>query len=466
MLVTSKRAIIALGLVLAAATASGQDPEVIVGEIEFPKRTWGVQALPFEITNNTDWLKFLVVETDAAFEGSYVNPHRVVRTTFVLEPSDRKTVDSKLEIPPNYGKLTLRIRIYDVVDTLDDLSVGTVVFEQPFMIKFHTPDGVAPYFQERVTLPPLVGNHGILDNEFARIMLLMLHEKKTLPEIAELCQADTAFTREMADQMVQEKYLRMDKENYIVALPIINNSFAQAGRKLADGISDRLAEMITNNLNHRQGVIDSMVKAGGYSGDSTNFTEGGTLLFRTFPLVGGLYLWQVMGQRFISGSRGFQIYARTDPCNARIGQFMYLVQGGDYFNGHHFFMADPSRGGYDTRFGDSLPTVECKPGFDSVATETIYWNFSNADHPDMYIYDSTFINPVLRVLDVGAEAILADATAGLTELNTQYGGPAMMTGTNYWFWNLTASLTLDKLIKNNVVARTGNGKFRFKEKTR
>ena len=464
---SSKRLTLALLVVLTAASASAQEPEVTVGEIDFPKQVWGMQTLPFDITNNTDWLKFLIVETDVAFEESYVNPNRVVRTTFVLEPSDRLTVDSKLEIPPNYGKLSLWVRIYDVVDTLDDLSLGTVVFEQPFIIRFHTPEAVIPYFQERLTLPPMVGNHGLLDNEFSRLMLLMFNEDKTISEIATICQTDTSYAAEMAEEMVSEKYLKKDSARYVVNVPIINQAFAQSGRKLADRISDRLAEKIAANLTNRRSVIDSLVSAGVYSGDSTNFTEGGTLLFQPYPLVGGLYLWQVLGQKFISGSRGLLIFYRTDPCNAKIGQYMYLVQGGDYFTGHHYFLAEPSRGGYDSRFGDSLPEVECKPGFDRAfgAREGVHWNYAKAYHQNVFLYDSTFINPMLRTIDAGIDEILLDASTELREINKQFYDTDLAMGTSYWFWNLTASRTLEKLTKSGVLTRSGNGQFRFREKT-
>ena len=465
MQIGSKLVVMTLIAVLAATTGCAQQPEVIVGKIGLPEQAWGMQTLPFDVTNNTDWLKFLIVETDVAFEGSYVNPHRVVRTNFVLEPLMKLTVDSRLEIPPNYGQLFLKIRIYDVVDTLDNLVLGKVVFEQPFSIRFPAPESVIPYFQDRITLPPLAGEHGLLDNEFSRLMLLMLHEKKTPQEIAVICQTDTTYVREVAERMVEERYLKKEADQYSVIVPIISKEYAEAGRSLADRISDRLTERLTANLANRRTVIDSLRESGIYSGDSTNFTEGGMLLYRPFPLVGGLYLWQVLGQKFVSRSQGLHVFAGTDPCNARIGPYLYLVQGGDYFNGHHFYTADPTSGGYNSQFGDSIPKIDCKPGFDKrpVARESIDWTFTSPDHPDTYLYDSTFINPMLRAIDAGVDEILSDALTELGTINKQFYSTEPTLGTRYWFWNLTASLTLDKMIENGVITRTGNGQFKFLE---
>ena len=113
---------------LLAGSLAAQQPELVVGSIDFPERAWGNQELPFEVTNNTDWLKFLVIEAHVGFEGSYVNPHRVTRTNVVLEPG-KLAVEVDLVVPSNYGLMTLWLRIYDVVDTLDDLTLGTKIFE-------------------------------------------------------------------------------------------------------------------------------------------------------------------------------------------------------------------------------------------------------------------------------------------------------------------------------------------------
>jgi len=451
-----------------SAGVLAQEPEVIVGEIGFPQRVWGVQPLPFEVTNNTDWLKFLIVETDAQFEGSYVNPHRVVRANFVLEPSARITVEPKLEIPSNYGRLTFWVRIYDVVDTLDDMSLGTLLFEQPFMLRFHTPEAVIPYFQERITLPPLVGHHGVFDNEFARLLLVLIAEGKALPEIADLCQADTAYVSEAVGNLAGAGFLTGEEGHYSVAVPVISRAYAEAARPLVDRISERLARKITDNLDRRRLVIDSLVAAGVYTGDSTNFAEGGTVLYQSYPLVGGLYLWQVLGQKFITGNRSLEIFKNTNQCDPRIGPYMYLVQGGDYFNGSHYYSALATRGGYNSHFGDRIPDIECKPGFEKrrILRENAHWNFTSEFRPEAFLYDAALVNPMLRLLDQDVEQILLDASQELADVNKRFlnGDPA--TGTRYWFWNLTASRTLEQLVTSGTLIRTGNGQFKFMEKRR
>ena len=456
-------------LVIGTATCiSAQEPEaeVIVGEIAFPEKAWGRQNLHFEVTNLTDWLKFLVVETDVKFEDSYATPHRVIRSNFILEPSVQLTINPVLEIPGNYGKMILWVRIFDVVDTLDDMSLGVQLFEQPFQVRFRTPETVLPYFEERLSLPPMVGEHGLLDNEIQRLLLVMLAEGKSLDEIAQLCDADTGYIRVVADDMVGAKLVRVVDGVYQPQVPVIMSDYAAAGRELADRASDQLAALLTENLSGRRDLMDSLARAGIYSNDSANFIEGGTMLYRPYPLVAGFYLWRTLGRIFITGNRPLAIFGMTDPCNAKIGKFTYMVQGGDYYVGHHYYLATDTRSGFVAHFGDQIPEIECRPGFEKrlQARQNVDWSYGTYWSPEALVYDTTLINPMLRRLDKGVEEVVRSVSAELRQLNSDHGHVNLPIGTRYWFWNLTASRTATTLVKAGTLVRSGSGQYRFMEK--
>lgn len=465
MFIKSKPLMLALLLTGFTTAAQAGDPELIVGDIAFPKRVWGTQFLSFDVTNNTEGPKFLVVETDVTFEDSYVKPHRVVRTNLVVAPAKKTKVGPTLEIPPNYGTMNLRVRIYDVVDTLDDLALGTVAFEQPFTIRFRIPEAAIPYFQERISLPPLVGNYGLFDNEFTRLMIVLISQKKTVSEIAAMCEADTTYVGEVAADLEGARFVKRLGDTCVTVVPVISQPEAKAGRELSDRIADRLSKKITENLARRQAVIDSLVRAGTFSGDSTGFTAGGTILFRPYPLVGGLCLWQVLGQKFVIGSRGLNVFQGTDHCDPKIGPYMYLVQGGDYFNGNQYYSAEGRPSGSRSDFGDSIPPVECKPGFEKklVVMENMDWNYGAGHNPEPFLYDSTIVNPVLRALADSTEPILLDAVQELRKISKEYRPADLSMAERYWFWNLVASRTLKLLVDSRAVTRTGNGQYRLEE---
>jgi hypothetical protein len=452
---------------LLSGCADAQDREVVVGDIDFPQRVWGSQNIPFEVTNHTDWLKFLVVETDVSFEGSYVNPHRVTRSNFYLEPGAR-TIDPVIEIPPNYGKLTFWLRIYDVVDTLDDLSLGTKVFEQPFNLRFHTPEAVIPYFQERLSLPPLVGHAGSLDNEFSRLLLVLIEEGRSIEAIAEMCATDTLYVWETAVGLARLGYFNEDRAAGTIGprVPVIDQSFASEARAMAELAADRLSEKIAANLAGRRPLMDSLIQAGVYSGDSTNFFEGGTLLYHTYPLVGGMYLWQVLGTKFVAGKHKLYVFENTNPCQPRIGGHMYVVQGGDHFNGHHYFDASSNQGALNATWGDRIPEVICKPGFEKrfVLRENVDWNYAPEYAAESFLYDTTLLNPMMRTLDEGVDDILREIAWELRDLSNKHEMGEPLRGTLYWYWNLTATLTLDRLVESGALTRSGNGQFRLMEK--
>jgi len=456
-------AVVLLEALLAVSTAAAQQPDIVVGKIPFPEREWGRQNLAFQVTNVTPALKFLTVETDIAFEGSYVNPRRVTRTNFMVMPESSTQITPELEIPSNYGNLKLWIRIFDVVDTLDDISLGQQVFEQPFHIKFPAPETILPYFQEKISLPPAIGDHGLFDNEFARLLPIMLAEGKSVTEIADLAQTDTAFVRTTADLLVNGNYLKYQDGVYSPVIPVIGLDFAKDGRKLADSLSDRLVRLITDQLPEGRRVLDSLVKAGSLSGDSNNFYEGAQLLYRPYPLVTTVCLWRELGSRFVMGQGPLVVFYNTDPCHGDIRMFMYLVQGGDYYNGHQYYDADIVHNGLNVRFGDTTPRVVCDPGFERIpkSRENAGWNFPKEFAADSYLMDSTFVLPVCRAILSGGDAILRDGLSGLRDLSNKHGLEQFVAGTRYWFWDLTATLITDKLLEAGTLTRIGNGQYRI-----
>ena len=461
----------AIVMLAAAMTVSAQEPEVIVGDIDFPVREWGEQKISFEVTNTTDWVKYLVVETEVSFDESYVTPHRVRQTNFVVEPGT-SAIRPVMEIPPNYGRLTLWVRVYDVIDTLDDLSLGTSLFEQPFNLRFHAPEAVLPYFQERLTMPPLVGEHGVFDNEFSRLLLVLAQERKTVPQIAELCGTTEDYVRLRARELISTAYLRRvendpDGREFEPNIPVITHEYAVRGRELADSMSLKLATLLENNLTGRRAVIDSLVQNLGFSGDSGGFFEGGTLLFRPYPLVAGFYFWYYLGQRFVSGGEPLEILKGTDPCMPHLGAYSYLVQGGDYFNGTNFFNASFTTDGYNAHYSDSIPEIICYPNSEKKKRreQETDWVYGGGFKGESFLYDTTFVNPMLRHLDFGVEDVVRDGIAELRTINNEYLGSAdVAMGARYWFFNLLVTRTLDRILKDGALTRTHDGQFRFVEK--
>jgi len=461
-------AVITVTVVTLMGVSLGQSPEVSVGQIDFPELIWGKQALEFEIVNNTDWLKFLTVTTEVSFEGSFVNPNREERKHYILEPQATLKCDPQIDIPGNYGTATLWVRIFDVVDTLDDLSLGRQIFEQPLMMKFRAPEETIPYFQERLSVTPMLGNDYLMDNEFSRLFMLLVDEGKSLDEIAKITGANMDFVTRIRDGLASAKYIKKQGDSLSTVVAVITNVEAKKGRKLAEKLSDQLVEKVNENMEGYNLVIDSLIKAGAMSGDSTNFYEGSTVLFQLYPMITGMYLWYGLGTVFVAGRADFYIFDQTNPCRPHLGDYAYIVHGGDFYNGTQYYDSRPTSKGINIHFGDKVPTVTCDPGYHRKVRliEGRDWNYDEEFAPESFFFDAELMDPPIRALANGALEIIGVASQDLQSIIEEHGHTNFSRGVRLWFWNLTATLATDKLVKSGFMEQLGNGQYKFIRKVK
>lgn len=460
---TRVTATIIFSLMILSGITAAREAEVTVGPIDFPQRVWGTQQIQFDVTNHTEYLKFIVVESDITFEDSYAGARRVKLSNFPLGPGMETTINPTLEIPGNYGRASCWLRLYDVVDTLDDVTLGTKIFEQEFKLRFRAPEAILPYRQEKITLPPLTGGSYTWDNELARLTVLFLNEGKSLDEIAELTNTDVSNVKAVVDRLLSEKHVRLKPGGgYSLNVPVITLEEAKEGKAFAEELSDQMVELITKNLKTYPSLVDSLIAAGAFSGDSTNFYEGGALLYKRYPLVAGMLFWSDLGHRFITEGARMMIYRPGDICSPNIGEFMYVVEGGDYFNGTHYFNPTVNVRYVKIDFGDSVPPIVCTPKARESRSRLAKgrdWTIPPEYAPQSIVFDTALINPALRFLRDGFPELLLPAVDKLEEIDASFGHARLTRGVRFWFWNLAATRTVDKLLEQGVLTRMGNGQF-------
>jgi len=452
-----------LSLIILSGPVLAQDPEVTVGKIDFPERVWGTQRISFDVDNRTEYLKFIVVESDITFEDSYAGARRVKYSNFPLGPGMETTINPLLEIPGNYGKASCWIRLYDVVDTLDDISLGTKVFEQEFRLTFRPPESILPYRQEGLTVPPLTGGTYDWDNELARLTVLLLNEGKRVEQIATMTGTTAQTVEDAVQRLVVGGHIRREPGGGLsLNVPVITIEEAKEGRAYADLLSDEMVALVKKNLVGYPAFLDSLKAVGAFSGDSTNFYEGGALLYQRYPLVAAMLLWYDLGHRFITDGQKMMIYRPNIMCTPNIGEFMYLVEGAGYFNGTHYFNPIVNIRYHKVDFGDVVPAIECTPAAREGKGRTRKgedWIIPPEFAPQSIVFDTGLVNPALRYLREGFPELLLPAVARLGEIDKKYGRDTLKRGVKFWFWNLLATRTVDKLVKQGVLTRQGNGQF-------
>ena len=442
--------------------ACAQSSDVVVGKIERDLR-WGDRKATFDVTNNSDELKFLAVETEIEFKEGYLNPQRRTIAHVILLPGATETVSARLYIPGNYGTGKGHISIYDVVDTLDIILSNQKCFEDNFMITFHPPESIQPYLEVELTFPPRVDVHPDFDNHLTRLMLVLLNEGKSIDEIASMTSAETSFVQTIYESMQSKGYIKWEEDKPVLQFPLISVAEAEKAKQIAERVSDSLVTIVRDNMDAYQAVMDSLIAAKALSADSNSFLSGGTILYHHYPVVAGLLLWWDLGQSFITRSAPLLIYDGTDECNAYIPTYMYAVQGGAFFNGTNFYSLMNKAGRFGISFGDSLPVLECEENFIKYDKQkrSARFTFANDFKQEIFTIDTSVVRPALNALKGDADSLLVDTYFELRDLATSFGHAKASYGLRYWFWNLTASRTQVKLIQQGVIKRSGNGQFRF-----
>ncbi len=447
-----------------AAGVSAKD-DLTVGEVDLTGVHWGLQTFDLNVTNTGDYLRFLVVQTDVVVDGPYLTPHRTTRSNYYVPPGESKQVHPTILIPPTYGEAQIYVRIHDVVDTLDKILPSQTILEQPFKIVFQMPEGMAPYLQERYDLPPRVEEHPDFDNEFSRLLFVFLDKGMSAGEIGQLANCDSMFVVKEAEKMIAEGYLSRVNNGYRyqLAFPIIKLDEAQATKPLGDAIADSLVELYQRNLPKLNNTIDSLVTAGAMSKDSSDFLNPGGILLHLYPTISGLSLWYDLGRRFITREAPLTIYDGTDPCNAHIPFYMYMVQGGANFNGTNFYDFQPSRRSVTIYYGDTLPQIACDPDFQWKQTHhlNVIWSHAQSDFPEVFSIDTGVVRYGLHSLADGADSLLSYAYYALKDIAWAHGHAKVSFGHRYWFWNYVASRAIDKMREKGMITRRGNGQYRF-----
>ncbi|MBD3258985.1 hypothetical protein GF377_11175 [candidate division GN15 bacterium] len=443
---------------VAGQVEHSQNPEVTVDMIPWPKLEWGPQTLSFEMTNQGEWLKFITVRTEVGgFDGSYTHPRRVNTEHLILEPQVATVCNAPIEIPANYGICSLWVKIYNVVDTLDDLSLGEVVLEQPFRLNFRAPEQVISYRQEKMSVPPMMGRARALDSEFYRLMFLFLEEGKSFDDMAHIVNADPAYVQQVADDLVRRGYLEQDSLGaYHSRIPVIALPEAEEVRSLVNETSDQLAALVEENLPAMQRAIDSLVDVGAMSPPGrAMFMEGSEILNRRYPLIGCFFLWYTLGEVFITGGDPLQIYQPAHFCQPYIGVYAYIVHGSDYFNGSHLYHAQQMRDDKSIVFGLEPPEIWCSERAmddrNARQSRNVDWGYQEDVKREAFFFDTSLVHAAMRPLAGGAMDLIGGALEELNTVHASYGHETLDRGTRFWFWNLTATVTMDKLRKQGVI---------------
>jgi hypothetical protein len=466
----SKWWVIVLMLVLvgAAGLADGQENSDDVSLIapDLSNFSWGRQVASFDVTNHTDYLRFIVIKQYLTLVGQSQTIHRTMTKNEVLWPGETRTIDAVVNIPGIFGTGNLYIGLYDVVDTLDELFDGYDIFQRNIPLSFPIPDGLAGLAQDKLAVPPRVDVGMDFGSDFPKLMLKLLAEGDTPSDIVKISECRESFVLETIDSMVHRKFLAETPDGPKLTMPYIS---AEHGEKVLTRIAPtvrKVADIITENFTSYPTLIDSLVKAGAVTKDSNDFIDPGTVIYRRYVMTVPFLLWYDLGQEFISNPSLLTVFPQSDPCNAWSPQYMYLADQGDRFAGtQYYFLKLLPRRPMKIVFADHTPELDCPDQFwempDKQLQEQVHWNYPQVDRPENFLIDTAKVHLALRRLRKGLPELVADLKKEANAMGQEAGADRNQYGYRYWFWNLFATNVTNELIQRGVLIRPGNGNLRF-----
>ncbi len=462
------RLIILLLLLVFADAISGfdQESEVLkydVAEYDLESLGWGRHFVRLEIINTEEYIQFVTVITNVFCRGERYSPERKLVGNYALYGNDTVSMQALFWVPGNYGDFSYKLLLYHVIDTLDELLDYQIFYSDTGSYSIKPPAGIKPYLQKNVTLPPMVGRHMDLDYDFARVMPFLVSENKSAGEIAEIAGCDSSFVIDHLEYMSTRGYYRKEGNRFRSAIPTISESEAAESKKLAIEIADRITGKLSINIDSYWKVLDTLVAAGKIVNDSNAFMDGGSVLYRPYPVVTALSLWFDMGRSFITGTAPFNLFDGTDFCNAQIPYFMYMIEGDEIVSGNCFYAMITSGRSYQIIYGDTIPQITCPLGFmfAPMAGVEVQWEYEKEYFPESFMVDSATVRPMLVHLRTGIDPIMAEAFNKLTKISQSYNKAFLLFGHRWWFWNVVATRVIEKLIESGKLTRRGNGQYRF-----
>ena len=462
------RLIILLLLLVFADASSGfaQESEVLkyeVSEYDLESLGWGRHYVPLQVINTEEYIQFVTVVTNVSCKGERHSPERKLVGNYPLYGHDTVSMQALFWVPGNYGEFNYKLLLYHVIDTLDELLDYQIFYRDTGFYSIKPPSGIKPYLQKNVTLPPMVGRHMDLDFDFARVMPFLVSENKSAGEIAEIAGCDSSFVIDHLEYMSTRGYYRKEGNRFRSRVPTISESEAAESKKLAIEIADRITGKLSINIDSYWKVLDTLVAAGKIVNDSNAFMDGGSVLYRPYPVVTALSLWFDMGRSFITGTAPFNLFDGTDFCNAQIPYFMYMIEGDEIVSGNCFYAMITSGSSYQIIYGDTIPQITCPLGFmfAPMAGVEVQWEYEKEYFPESFMVDSATVRPMLVHLRTGIDPIMAEAFNKLTKISQSYNKAFLLFGHRWWFWNVVATRVIEKLIESGKLTRRGNGQYRF-----
>ncbi len=441
---------------------SGED-DFKVGPIEMPEIAWGSNIASFKLTYTGGDYKFIAAAAHAEFGEGKLKPSRKFVKNFFMTPESEIDIELPIPVPAAYGKGMVTIKLYDVVDTLDELFESQVFFTKEIPFNFKAPQNLIDEVGFDIALPPLMENNALFDNPLARVAPVLLSRGKSIDEIASLCNTTPDNIRAVLEVLREEKFIVIAGEKVRPSFMVIEEEAVSQLRPFIDSTVAKLYDKIVGNFPVFDSALAGMIESGEVTSDPHDALGGSAVLHHKYPLVMTFLLWNLLGRSFITGGTPFDIFADSDPCNGRMGKFFYMVPSGKKNIGKTFYYQTTIAEQETAYCGYGEYEMVCDPNYREKARNNIpvRWFFSRESREVVYFFDTgVLLKPVSLLMQDTGEPVDSLRTAIDKALDgymyKQYGE-----GARYWCWNLVVTQLMDKLVENGIIQKEESQLYSF-----
>jgi len=458
-----KGLILAVLLIIVPALFVSADDDFKIGPISMNAQTWGTDIASFEVKYTGYEYKFVVATSTVEYtEGPY-HPIRHFKKTYFLEPESSVNVELPVIIPASYGKAEIRIVLYDVVDTLDQIFESQKFFEKTIPVEFDAPTRLTDEVDFDIALPVLMEQNDLFDNALTRIVPVLLNRGKSLDEIAYLCNADPTIIDDVVRALVAKHFVVMAGEKVRPGFLVIDRATIDKLTPSIDKATDEIYNIIKTNLPAYDSLLKQLVKSGEVTSDPNDILSGTSILHHKYPLIMTFLLWNILGRSFISDGAPFDIFKGSDPCNGEMGEFFYMVPAGEEFVGKSFYYQTTVFGQESAFCGYGRFGISCEANYEEKAKENIpvQWFFERDSKEMAFLFEtSKLIRPVTTLME-GTNPPMLDLRTKIDGTLNGYLYGLYGKGARYWCWNLVVTGVMDRLVENNDIKKEGSGLYSF-----
>ncbi|MBN2226075.1 MAG: hypothetical protein JW763_01795 [candidate division Zixibacteria bacterium] len=448
-------------LLILAIGALAADTDFEVGEIALSGENWGKQSATFTLKNVSMEMKTVIAAAETSFDDFDLTPIRKTRAVAFLQPEQTTDVTVPVTIPGNYGTCTIVLKIYDVVDTMDVLMDSQMLHTKTFSITYPYPAELETVVGEQLFVPPFVDRNDYYDHYFGRVMTYLLSRGKRVDEIAKLTGTTVDYVNAAIADFIDYGYLVDTPDGYRPQMMVIDDAQVKSIRSAIDGTVESLVEVITANIPVYDSSIAAMIADGSLTSDPDNIIDPGSVLHHKYPVILGLLMWDILGKNFVNDDMPFTIFEGSDPCNAEMGDFMYLVSGGAADAGTSFYYYLHTKKAERFHCGiDTMPII-CDSRFRELrkAGKYVNWSFNRQKPSIFHTYTEDKVRGPLSLLMDGTFPHIEGLRQAVDDLAKSSGQSAYERGARLWCWSLVVTDVMRTLEKNGVVTIEGDGLY-------